>query len=67
MTFEPVRQRTNRLRTISLKDVLLAVGETIAQAMRARHPAVQRLRPPHRDWNDTRRETSYSPQTQHHP
>lgn len=36
-------------------------GETMARAMRARHPAVQRLRPPHHDWNDTLCATSCSP------
>ena len=46
MSFEPIRQRVGRLRAITLKDVLRAAGEPMAQAMRARHPAVQRLRPP---------------------
>lgn len=30
-------------------------GEAMAQAMTARHPAIQRLRPPRLDWNDTLR------------
>lgn len=38
-----------------------STGETMAQAMRARHPTVQRLQPPHHDWNDTLRATSCSP------
>lgn len=38
-----------------------STGEAMAQAMRARHRAVQRLRPPHHDWNDTLRATSCSP------
>jgi hypothetical protein len=32
-----------------------ATGERMAHAMIARHPAVQRLRPPCHDWNDTLR------------
>jgi len=67
MSFEPIRQRMGRLRAIPLKDVLLAAGEAMAQAMRARDPAVQCLRPPQHDSNDTLRETSHSPHTQHHP
>lgn len=30
-------------------------GDAMAQAMIARHPAIQRLHPPHHDWNDTLR------------
>jgi hypothetical protein len=30
-------------------------GEAMARAMISRHPSVQRLAPPHHDWNDTLR------------
>lgn len=32
-----------------------ATGEAMAQVMIARHPAIQRLRPSHKDWNDVLR------------
>ena len=34
-----------------------ATGEAMAQAMLARHPAIQRLRPSRKDWNDVLRGT----------
>ncbi len=38
-----------------------ATGEAMAQAMRARHPAIQRLRPSRKDWNDVLRGTVSTP------
>ena len=32
-----------------------ATGEAMAQAMIARHPAIHRLRPAYKDWNDVLR------------